>query len=87
MVISNLPPENEDVPKIVIDITMPPEEHYNWNIENAARTLVRKPGEREITLAVYELHKSILRNKGMEEKKLREGDDLLVKKVEEYVRI
>ena len=52
--------------------------YYNWNIGNAARVIVRKPEEYEITLMVYRLHKTILANSGFDSRKLEEGDDKLI---------
>lgn len=76
----------KQIPKIGIEFNMSPAVHYRWNIVNAARTLVRKPAEQEITLAVYRLHKEILKNKGVPEDVLERGDEILVKRVKMLVR-
>jgi len=76
----------KNVSEIRIEFNMEQEEYYEWNIENASRTLVRKPGEREITLAAYECHKNMLKNKGMSKEKLARGDDELITRVRRYAQ-
>jgi|GEM_PF-1814955 hypothetical protein len=74
------------IPKIDIEFNMPPAVHYRWNIVSAARTLVEKPEERELTLMVYNIHKKILRGSGVSEEALERGDKRLIKRVEMYVK-
>jgi hypothetical protein len=67
-------------PTLEVDLSQgrTPEEHYLWNIQNAARVILNRPQEQEITLEVYELHKTYLRNTGFSEERLRQSDDLLL---------
>jgi len=79
--------ETRQTPRVGIEFDMTPAVHYRWNIVNAARTIVETPSELEITIKVYELHKGILRNKGVPEEVLEKGDERLVQRVKRLARL
>ncbi len=54
------------------------EKYSMWNIRGAARVILRRPEEIEITLEVYYLHRKVLENLGYDPEKLERGDSMLV---------
>jgi len=78
--------ETKQTPRVSLGFDMTPAAHYRWNIVNAARTIVETPSELEITITVYELHKGILRNKGVPEEVLERGDERLSQRAKRLVR-
>lgn len=45
-----------------------------WNVAGCVRRLGEAPNEYDITLMVYEIHKNILRRRGVTEEDLKVGD-------------
>ncbi|MDO8459842.1 MAG: hypothetical protein Q7S74_01910 [Nanoarchaeota archaeon] len=66
---------------ISVELSADPAEYAVWNIQNAARVLVTKPEERQITLAVYRCHRNALGKKGVKEDILNKYDKALLHQV------
>jgi len=76
----------KDVPAIEARVKMSDEEYLNWNISETVKRLINTPAEYPIALTFYELHKHILRNKGVSERLLLEGDEIIEKIKREYIK-
>ena len=55
--------------------------YYRWNINSTTNAVLTNPDEYQVISQVYTVHKDILRSKGYDERKLKEGDDLLIEKI------
>ena len=50
------------------------EQYIAWNVDGCVRVLRDAPHEYSITLMVYEIHKNVLRKRGVSEDDLKVGD-------------
>jgi hypothetical protein len=60
-----------------IEVELFPEDnnaYLAWNVAGCVRKLRAAPNEYDITLVVYEIHKDILRRRGVSEDDLKVGD-------------
>ena len=55
--------------------------YYWWNINSAANAVLTNPDEYQVISQVYTVHKIILKGRGYDERKLEEGDDLLIERI------
>ena len=60
-------------------------EYFSWNIENSALAFVSRPKEYDVNMAVYQCHRSALKDLGIHEEELQRGDDKLVERITELV--
>ncbi len=69
----------EKIPRIHVAVNedMSNEEYIRWNIQGATRGLAQTPDEATITLMVYDIHKNILRKRGVKESDFVEGDRII----------
>lgn len=69
----------DQIPELEVEINphMSNQEYIDWNVINAARRLGKAPEEMEITLSVYNLHKHILKSRGVAESEFIKGDKLM----------
>jgi hypothetical protein len=77
----------EEYTKTTIELGkgMSNQEYLEWNINGAYEMLITNPKEAKITLMVYDLHKGILKNRGVDEDTLKEGDNKLLEKIKKDI--
>ena len=73
--------ENGAIPQVEVELGagMTDEDYVAWNIAGAIKTIRRSPGENELTLMVYRMHRSVLERRGVSPELLAEGDRALEK--------
>lgn len=59
-------------------------DYINWNIAGASRMLKHRPEEAAITLAVYNLHKEVLRARGVTDSEFYDADRIIEGIVKQY---
>lgn len=77
---------SDEIPKleIIINGNMTNEEYIRWNIAGASRRLRDAPQETELTLMIYNVHKIILRARGVTEPEFYEGNKIIDEIVKQY---